>query len=118
MDTITLAGVEVFAHHGVYEEERKNGQTFIVDVTVTIDLRAAGQNDDLAATLHYGDMADAIHHRVSSERWDLIERVAERVAELVLEDGRVERVEVTVHKPQAPIKVPFGDVSVTITRTQ
>ena len=60
--------------------------------------------------------AEAIHERVSSEQWNLIERVGERVADLVLSDPRVANVVVTVHKPEAPISVPFGDVSVTIAR--
>ena len=75
-------------------------------------------NDDLEATLDYGILAASIHERVSGEQWNLIERVAERVAELVLDDARVHHVAVTVHKPEAPIQVPFRDVSVTITRTR
>ena len=116
MDKICLEGVAVFAHHGVFEEERDAGQTFLIDTTVTLDLEGARVNDDLEETLDYGWLAAAIHERVSSERWNLIERVAHRVADLVLTDPRVEMVEVTVHKPEAPITVPFSDVSVTITR--
>lgn len=116
MDTITLTGVEVFAHHGVFDEERIAGQTFIIDVEVGLDLADARSNDDLDATLDYGWLAAAIHRRVSSERWNLIERVAERVADLVLADERVQQVTVTVHKPEAPIPVGFEDVAVTISR--
>jgi dihydroneopterin aldolase len=117
-DHISLRGLEVYAHHGVYEEEQSAGQKFLVDVDVWMDLSVAGASDDLDATLHYGELGMAIHSRVSSERWDLIERVAERVAEVVLADDRVERTLVTIHKPSAPIPLEFRDVSVTIMRSR
>ncbi len=116
LDRITVRGIEVHAHHGVYAAEQELGQTFLIDMTASLDLTKAGATDDLTATIHYGELAQAIHRRVAGERWDLIERVAERVAELVLEDSRVEMVEVTVHKPHAPIALTFDDVAVTITR--
>ena len=116
LDRISIRGIEVHAHHGVYAAEQELGQTFLIDMTASLDLTKAGATDDLTATIHYGDLAQAIHRRVADERWDLIERVAERVAELVLEDSRVEMVEVTVHKPHAPIALPFDDVAVTVTR--
>lgn len=115
-DSITLQGLRIPANHGVTDREREEGQTFLVDVTAWLDLSEAGLADDLSATLDYGVLAEAIHHRVSGERWKLIERVAERVADLVLEDRRVEKVNVTVHKPEAPIAVEFGDVAVTVVR--
>lgn len=115
-DRIKLTGIEVFAHHGVFAEEQEKGQRFIVDVELSLDLSDAVSSDDLAATVHYGDLALAIHDRVKEERWDLIERVAGRVADLVLADSRVQGVEVTIHKPEAPVEVPFADVAVTISR--
>ena len=115
-DSITVKGIRVFAYHGVTEQERSAGQPFVVDVTADLDLSEAGLTDELAVTLDYGILAEAIHRRVSGEQWNLIERVAHRVAELVLEDRRVTRVEVSVHKPEAPIRVDFDDVAVTITR--
>lgn len=115
-DGISITGIEVFAHHGVLEDEKEKGQVFAVDLSLDVDLRQAGASDDLADTVDYGDLARRVHERVSSERWDLIEKVAERVAELVLEDQRVSGVTVTVHKPDAPISVPFRDVSVSVTR--
>jgi dihydroneopterin aldolase len=115
-DSIKLRGIEVFAHHGVLAEEQDRGQVFLVDVDVALDLSEAAASDDLSTTLHYGELAQVIHDRVQGERWDLIEKVAGRVADLVLEDERVLRVDVTVHKPHAPIEVPFSDVSVTISR--
>ncbi len=116
-DSITLLGLRIPAHHGLLPEERVEGQTFLVDVTAWLDLAEAGKTDDLSHTLDYGSLAEAIHRRVSGERWNLIERVATRVSDLVLEDCRVSRVEVTVHKPEAPIAVGFEDVAVTIVRS-
>ncbi len=115
-DRISLRGIRVFAHHGVYDEEQERGQIFLVDVDVEIDLAAAGASDDLADTLDYGRLAEEIASRASGERWDLIERVAERTADLVLEDDRVAAVDVTVHKPEVVLPVPVAGVSVSISR--
>jgi len=117
-DSIAITGIEVFAYHGVMAEEKKDGQRFLVDVELRLDLSAAGDSDDLAETVNYGLLAQQIHDLVASERWDLIERVAARVAETVLEDARVREVVATVHKPGAPIAVGFSDVSVTVRRGQ
>lgn len=115
-DRISLHGIRVFAHHGVYAEEQEHGQIFLIDVDVEIDLARAGATDELADTLDYGRLAAAIASRASAERWDLIERVAERTAELVLEDDRVSAVGVTVHKPEVVLPVPVAEVSVSISR--
>ncbi len=115
-DTITLTGLRIFAFHGVLAEEKSSGQEFVVDVVLHIDLSIPASSDDLADTVDYGALADAIHARVSDERWDLIERVAGRVADLVMEDQRVGAVEVRIHKPAAPIAVPFDDVVVELRR--
>ncbi|MEN9620423.1 MAG: dihydropteroate synthase [Actinomycetota bacterium] len=115
-DHITLTGLRAFAHHGVFEHERRDGQEFIIDVTAWLDLRAAASGDDLAATVHYGVLAEQVVAAVESQPVDLIETVAERIASVVLSHGAVWQTHVTVHKPQAPITVPFADVSVTIVR--
>ena len=115
-DSIAITGIEVFAFHGVLASEKENGQLFLVDVELSLDLAPAGASDALAATVDYGLLAQRIHDVVASERWDLIERVATRVAETVLEDTRVGVVVATVHKPAAPIAVGFSDVSVTVRR--
>ncbi|WP_235940684.1 dihydroneopterin aldolase [Paramicrobacterium fandaimingii] len=117
LDAITLTGIRVHAHHGVFDVERESGQEFIVDVTVFADLSAAGASDDLSRTVHYGELAEAVAAAVSTSPVDLIETVAERVARTALDIAAVQKVRVTLHKPQAPIAVPFDDVSVTITRT-
>ncbi|WP_243062210.1 dihydroneopterin aldolase [Humibacter sp. RRB41] len=114
-DRITLTGLRVRAHHGVFEFEREQGQDFVIDVTAWLDLGPAARGDELAATVHYGELAEAVTDAVTSDPVDLIETVAERVARVVL-SFPAERTEVTVHKPDAPISVPFGDVAVTVVR--
>lgn len=115
-DGITLTGLEVFAHHGVFDFERESGQRFLIDVEIAVDLRRAAAGDELASTVHYGELADAIVAAVAADPVDLIETVAERVAQLALGFRGVSRARVTVHKPDAPIAAPFADVSVTVER--
>ena len=104
------------AHHGVFDFEREQGQEFVIDVSVAVDLAAAASGDDLGRTVHYGELAEAVVAAVERDPVDLIETVAERVAAVALAYPAVEEVEVTVHKPEAPITVPFADVAVTIVR--
>lgn len=118
LDSITLTGLRASAFHGVFEEERRTGQVFIVDVTVFLDLRTAAASDDLDRTIHYGVLAEQVVDAVQSDPVDLIETVAERVANVVLSHDSAVRVTVTVHKPSAPITVAFDDVAVTITRSR
>lgn len=115
-DRIRLEGIEAHGYHGVLPREQEQGQLFSVDVELEVDLAPAAASDDLADTVDYGDLARRVHALVETERWNLVERLASRVADLVLEDGRVAAVTVAVHKPQAPIPVPFRDVSVTVHR--
>ena len=117
-DRITLTGLEVFAHHGVFDFERERGQRFLVDAALWVDLHAAAAGDDLSRTVHYGELADAIVAAVAADPVDLIETVAERIAQLALGYQAVSRARVTVHKPDAPIAAPFTDVSVTVDRTR
>lgn len=118
MDKIVIRGLRVFARHGVLESERLRGQDFLIDVTAYLDVSAAAAADDLTRTLDYGELVSAISRRVREERWNLIERVAQRVAELVLENPLAERAEVTVRKLEAPVAEPVEEVSVTITRSR
>jgi len=117
-DRITLQGLRVRGHHGVYEHERRDGQDFVIDVMLCLDTRAAGRSDDVDDTIHYGVLAEELAADVARDPLNLIEALAERLADRCLADPRVQEVEVTVHKPQAPVTVPLGDVSVTITRRQ
>lgn len=117
---ISVKGLRVFAHHGVFEFERTNGQDFFIDATVWLDGKAAAANDDLAKTVNYGELADALVSNAKANPVDLIETLANRLLELVMsfgggsETGIVKKAKITVHKPQAPIDHEFSDVSVTV----
>lgn len=115
-DRIALTGITAVGHHGVFDHERRDGQPFIVDVVLHLDLRPAGQSDDLTRTAHYGELAEEVAGLITGEPLNLIEALAERIAGHILASFAVDAVEVTVHKPKAPIEVPFGDVSVSIYR--
>src|SRR5262245_61622745 len=111
-DRITLTGLRVRGHHGVFEEERKKGQEFVVDVTLWLDLP---DTDKLSDTVDYGAMATRVAEIVGGPPRDLIETVATEAAENLMRwDPRLHAAEVTVHKPNAPIPLPFADVAVTI----
>jgi len=115
-DQIILTGVRAFGYHGVYDEERREGQEFVVDLVLDVDTRAAAASDDVADTVHYGELAEQIAALVAADPVDLLETLAARIADAVLERPSVAGVQVTVHKPAAPIPVPFGDVAVRIHR--
>ncbi len=115
-DRITLTGLRVFGRHGVYEHEKRDGQEFVVDLTVWLDVSAAARSDDLADTVNYGELAQRAADVVAGPPHDLIEWVAGRIADEVLRDERISAVEVTVHKPSAPIPLTFADVAVTVYR--
>ena len=118
LDRITLTGLRASAFHGVFEHEKTDGQDFFIDVTVHLDFAAAAANDELEQTVHYGVLADEVVAAVESNPVDLIETVAERVAQVALAHTSVQLVDVTIHKPSAPITVPFADASVSITRAR
>ena len=117
-DRIELRGLRVRGRHGVFEHERRDGQDFVVDLTVWLDLAPAAASDDLADTVHYGVLAERAAAIVGGEPCDLIEAVAGRIADDVLTDGRVRAVEVALHKPQAPIPLEFADVAVVVSRSR
>ena len=117
-DRIQLRGLTVRGHHGVLEHERRDGQDFVVDVTVWIDLGNAAASDDLCDTVDYGELARRVTDIVGGPAKNLIETVAADVAEDVMRDQRIHAVEVVVHKPQAPIPLAFNDVSVVARRSR
>lgn len=119
MDSITVSGIEAWGFHGVLPHEAELGQRFVVDLTVWLDLTRAAADDDLGATVDYGALATLVVATVEEPRAALVEAVAGRVADAVLaHDVAIEQVEVTVHKPSAPVTVPVHDVAVTITRSR
>jgi 7,8-dihydroneopterin aldolase/epimerase/oxygenase len=117
-DRITLTGLRVRGHHGVLDHEKRDGQDFLVDVTAWLDLDRAATTDDLAETVHYGELAQRVAAIVAGPPRDLIEAVGGEVADMVMADERVHAVEVTIHKPSAPIPLTFADVAVTIRRSR
>ena len=117
-DRIELTGLVVRGFHGVFDFERRDGQDFVVDVTLELDTAPAARTDDLTRTVHYGELASALAEVVAGEPVNLLETLAQRLADVCLADARVSSAMVTVHKPNAPIPLQFRDVAVTITRTQ
>jgi 7,8-dihydroneopterin aldolase/epimerase/oxygenase len=117
-DRIELRGLKVRGRHGVFEHERQNGQDFLVDVTVWIDLARAAASDDLADTYDYSALARLAADIVTGPPRNLIESVGGEIADRVMDDERVHAVEVVVHKPQAPIPQQFGDVAVVVRRSR
>lgn len=118
IDELSVTGIECFGHHGVFDFERREGQVFVVDLTLGIDTRPAAASDALADTVHYGELVDAVKAAVERDPVDLIEKLAQRIADVALTDPRVHWVKVTLHKPDAPIQATFADVTLSITRKQ
>lgn len=116
IDRITLTGLTAIGYHGVFPEERRDGQPFVVDIDLELSLDTT--SDDLGNTVNYAEIAAEVDAVITGEPFNLIESVAGRIAESCLSHGKVERVTVTVHKPNAPITTTFADVSVTISRSR
>ena len=117
-DRIHLRGVEAFGYHGVLPDEKRDGQPFVVDVVMELDLATAGGSDELDDTVSYAEIAGEVVARITGPSFDLIERLAEVVADDVLRHRLVDAATVTVHKPQAPVGHPFTDVAVEVHRTR
>ena len=116
IDRIELRGLRVRGHHGVFDHERRDGQDFLVDLVVELDLAPAAASDQLADTLDYGGLAETAAAVLAGTPRALIETVAAEIADAVLADARVAQVQVTLHKPSAPIPRTFTDVAVVIHR--
>jgi len=117
-DQLAVRGIEVHAHHGVFDVERRDGQTFVIDLLLGLDTRAAAAGDDLASTVDYGVLVADVVAAAQKDPVDLIETLAQRIADVCLGHEKVETVEVTVHKPHAPIAATFSDVALTINRSR
>lgn len=115
-DELAVTGIECFGHHGVFEFERREGQTFVIDLILGLETGSAAASDDLRDTVDYGSLVASVQAAVEKDPVDLIETLAQRIADVCLLDGRVEWTRVTVHKPDAPIDATFADVALTITR--
>ncbi len=115
-DRLSIRGLRVRGTHGVLDSERADGQEFSVDATLEVDTRPAAASDELADTVDYGTLAGRLADVVAGPPVDLIERLAQQLADVCLADPRVAAVEITVHKPHAPIPLPFDDVTLTIRR--
>ncbi len=115
-DELAVLGIECLGHHGVFEFEKREGQTFVIDLALGLDTSVAAASDDLRDTLDYGSLVTSVKAAVENDPVDLIETLAQRIADVCLTDVRVEWARVTVHKPDAPIDATFSDVVLTITR--
>jgi 7,8-dihydroneopterin aldolase/epimerase/oxygenase len=117
LDRLAVTGIEAYGHHGVLAAERRDGQLFSADVVLVLDTRSAADSDDLQDTVDYGTLVLKVKQAIESDPVDLIETLAQRLADICLDDPRVRRAEVTLHKPGAPIEATFTDVTLTITRS-
>src|SRR4029453_2540013 len=115
-DELAVLGIECFGHHGVFDFERRAGQAFVIDLALGVDTRPAAVSDDLRDTVDYGSLVTSVQAAVQKDPVDLIETLAQRIADVCLMDDRVQWGRVTVHKPDAPIEATFADVVLTITR--
>jgi dihydroneopterin aldolase len=115
-DELSIIGIECYAHHGVFEFEKRDGQTFVIDLSLGVATAPAALSDDLRDTVDYGSLVESVKAAVEHDPVNLIETLAQRIADVCLLDGRVEWARVTVHKPDAPLEATFSDVALTITR--
>lgn len=115
-DELAVTGIECYGHHGVFEFEKREGQVFVIDLVLGLDTRSPAASDNLRDTVDYGSLVASVKAAVEKDPVDLIEALAQRIADVCLLDGRVEWARVTVHKPDAPIEATFADVALTITR--
>lgn len=113
---IAITGLRVFAHHGVFDFERQNGQDFYIDAAVWVDGDKAAFGDDLTKTVHYGDLAKGLVELTKNEPVDLLETLAQRLLDYCLNfgGGIVKKAKITVHKPNAPVPYEFEDISVSV----
>jgi 7,8-dihydroneopterin aldolase/epimerase/oxygenase len=117
-DRIELRGLRVRGNHGVFDHEKRDGQDFVVDIVLWLDLAEAAATDDLAKTVHYGELAELAAGIIAGPSRDLIETVSAEIADTVMKDRKVLAVEVTLHKPHAPIPLDFADVAVVARRSR
>lgn len=116
-DRILLSGLTFYGYHGVHPDERQRGQRFVVDVALSLDLRPAGRSDDLTQTINYSQVYHLVGQIVEGPACNLIEAVAERIAQAILDQTPATAVSVRVTKPWAPVQgMTAGEVAVEILR--
>ena len=118
LDKLAVVGIEATGHHGVFDFEKRDGQTFRVDLVLGLDTRVAAESDNLQDTVDYGTLVAQVKEAIETDPVDLIETLAKRIADVCLADERVQWAEVTLHKPEAPIEATFSDVTLTIRRSR
>lgn len=117
MDEIRIRGLRVFAHHGVFPEENRLGQCFVVNAALRLSTQRAGESDELEHSVHYGEVCQCLTETLQGQTWKLLEAAAEHAARAVLlRFPLIRALELELCKPAAPIPLPFEDVSVCITR--
>jgi len=117
MDKMYIKDLEVYAHHGVFQEEKTLGQRFLISLELFLSLREAGTTDDITKTVHYGELCLGVEKEFKKESYDLIEKATEKLAEFILlKYDLVQRVKVTIKKPWAPIGKPLKYAAVEIDR--
>jgi dihydroneopterin aldolase len=118
-DQIVLTGIHGFGYHGLFEQERKDGQDFFVDLTLSVDLTAASLSDAIEDTVNYAEITDLVVEEITNNPVNLIEKLAARIAERILNQHlKVTSITVTVHKPQAPVAAQLKDIAVVVTRSR
>jgi dihydroneopterin aldolase len=118
-DQITITGIHGYGHHGLFENERSNGQDFYVDLILNLDLSQAAQSDAIEDTVNYAEITELTHHEITTDPVNLIEKLAYRIAERILSSHpKVKAITVTVHKPQAPVGLKIQDISVVVNKTR
>lgn len=119
MDKIIIKGLQIFAYHGVNPEEKVNGQNFVLDIVAYKDLKKAGATDNLDDTVSYAKILKMALRVFNEDKYDLLEKVAQRVAEQIfLEFEPINKVDICLKKPDAPIKAEFEYVAIEISRTR
>ena len=115
MDKIIIKGLKIYAFHGVNKEEKDQGQNFIVDAVLYVDLSKAGNTDKVSDTVSYAKVTKTIIKTVNEKSYDLLEKVATRIIQQIFDEFlSVKKVDVTVKKPEAPINADFGYMAVNI----
>jgi dihydroneopterin aldolase len=115
-DEIRILGIKAFGYHGVFSDEREQGQEFICDLTLYRSLAEAGKSDALEDTVDYSQVAAEVKEIIEGRPFNLIERVATEIAERIKSNFKLEKIEVVIHKPRAPMSIEFTDVLVKIIR--